>query len=70
VTVIEETQQYKNEEIQATREDYSLGDSEILPKATVAQRLKDKIAELTTYGPLVLVSANAIPGQRLWLTCP
>jgi hypothetical protein len=55
-SVIEETIQYRNEEIEATRWDYSLGQSETLPQNKVSEMLRKKIDELSKYGPLVLVS--------------
>lgn len=56
LTVIEETIQYRNEEIEATRWDFSLGRSETLPQRKISEKLKMKIDELSKYGPLVLVS--------------
>ena len=63
-TVIEETIQYRNEEIEATRWDYSLGVSETLPQRQVSDKLRHKISELAQYGPLVLVFHDASAETR------
>lgn len=62
--VIEETIQYRNEEIEATRWDYSLGVSETLPQKQVSNKLREKISELSKFGPLVLVFHDASAETR------